>query len=75
MEQMYLLEYKHNSYYRIHLSDNDYIEFLKCRQYGNYVCVFDDDVQQPLCNPRCTGIGGAIMRYDGNMCKMREPYV
>ena len=66
VEQMYLLEYKQNSYYRIHLSDSDYIEFLKCRRSGNYVCVFDDEVQQLLCNPRYTGIGGAIMRYDGN---------
>ena len=59
VEQMYCLEYRQNYYYRIHLSDNDFIEFKKCKQSSNYVCIFDDEVQQLLCNPRYTGVGGA----------------
>ena len=59
VEQMYLLEYRQNLYYRVHLNDSEYIEFEKCKRSGNYLCVFDEAVQQILRNTRCSGIRGA----------------
>ena len=60
VEQMYWLEYKQNIYYRIHLNDTDFIEFEKCKRSGNYICNFDEAVQQLLRSPRCSGVGGVI---------------
>ena len=58
VEQMYLLEYQQNRYYRVHFNEEDYIEFKKCKRSGNYICVFNDAVKKLLCSYRCSGVRG-----------------